>query len=82
MIYYSKVDLSDSRLTEITNIKTWLSCAHSCVWVTGVDSVYINPEEFSNQFEIYLEQIRGLLDPTIAADRNYTLHYEVEGNCE
>ena len=71
--------MSEFGFTKLKSIKTWLSCSGSCAWALGSNNHYRNANT-PDQFQVYISQEN--IDADLAAQRNYVLHFEVEGTCE
>ena len=70
------VNWLDLGFSSADRINTWLSCSWGCANVRGSNNVYL----YQNGFSIYLTDAN--LTPELASDKDYVLHYEIEGTCD
>ena len=79
------VDLSDSNITKINSIHTWLSCGRlGCPAANGSNNISKERED-DMKFWVYLQR-DGTLDPPFSPEgplsSKFKIHYDVEGPCK
>ena len=80
--FFRLVFLTDSKLSKIDRINTWLTCEWGCPAFEGSNNIQMHSPANDLDFRVYVHLPGRSINEEIIKEGDLRIHYEIQGPCE